>query len=103
MSVGLPYIGINNTTIPELTNNGEVGFIAEGSQEYHVGQSMMVKSTSVKELREQIRKVLNLTKEQRDKLKETNRKFIEERLTRSHMISNWHKYLKSISNEEVSE
>lgn len=99
MSVGLPYIGINNTTIPELTNNGEVGFIAEGSYEYHVGQSMMVKSTSVKEFREQIRKVLNLTKEERDKLKETNRKFISERLSKVKMCHEWHKYLKSISND----
>lgn len=99
-SVGLPYIGINNTTIPELTNNGEVGFIAEGSQEYHVGQSMMVKSTSIEEFRGQIKRVLNLTKEERDQLKETNRKFISERLSRGIMISSWHKYLKSITEVE---
>ena len=99
MSVGIPYIGINNTTIPELTNNGEMGFIAEGSQEYHVGQSMSVKSTSVKEFREQIRKVLNLTKEERDKLKEKYHKYAEENISRGKMISSWHKYLKSISED----
>lgn len=98
-SVGLPYIGINNTTIPELTNNGEVGFIAEGSIKHHPGQSMLVTSTSIKELREQIRKVLDLTKEERDKLKETNRKFIEERLSKVKMCHEWNKYLKSITDD----
>ena len=99
MSVGLPYIGINNTTIPELTNNGEVGFIAKGSIKHHSGQSMVVTSTSIEEFREQIRKVLDLTKEERDKLKETNRKFIEERLSKVKMCHSWHKYLKSISDD----
>ena len=99
MSVGLPYIGINNTTIPELTNDGEVGFIAKGSIKHHPGQSMVVTSTSIEELREQIKKVLDLTKEERDKLKETNRKFVSGRLYKGKMVAEWHKYLKSISDD----
>ncbi len=96
LAVGLPYIGINNTTIPELSNNGEVGFIAKGSQEHHVGQGIRIKSTSVEELREQIRKVLDLSDEERKILKEKYVKYAKDNISRGKMIGAWYKYLKSI-------
>jgi len=97
MSCGLPYVGINNTTIPELTSNGKVGFIAPGSVEHHVGQSMVITTTSIEEMREQCKKVLSLSKEDMGKMKEKNRSYIKDLIPKSKMILEWKHYLESIS------
>lgn len=96
MACGNPYIGSNNTTIPELTNNGEVGFIAPIKLEMHTGLGIKVGITSIEALREQARKVLELTEKEREELKIKNVKFIENQIPLGKCIAEWHKFLKSI-------
>ena len=100
ISTGLPYIGINNTTIPELTNNGEVGFIAPASQEQHVGLGIKLQSTSIENMREQIKKVLALSVDERKKISERYHKYADDHFSRSKMITEWVKYLQSIDTKK---
>lgn len=100
MSVGNPYVGSNNTTIPELTNDGEVGFIAPIMYQAHLGQGLYLGNTTVDELRKQAKKVLDLSEKEMDELRITNRKFIENQMPRGKCISSWYKFLKEIEGDE---
>ena len=102
LAVGNHYIGINNTTVPELTNNGEVGFIAPSDFRFHVGLSISINSTNVETLRKEAKKVLELHKNQDEdkKVRDKNRRFVENRLTSGMCVVKWHKFLGEIEGEK---
>lgn len=100
LAVGNPYIGINNTTIPELSENGKYGFIAPALFGFNVGNGIKVFSTTSEELRKQIEKEYALSTEEREKLKEDYVKYVKENLSLNKCAEEWHKYINEIEGGE---
>lgn len=101
IAVGNPFITLNHTTIPELTDNGKYAFVAEDKGMIYVGQGARVNVTWAKDMQIQAEKVYDLminNKEEYNKLRSSLVQYAK-KFDVKRMVKEWDEYIKHLEGD----
>ena len=96
IAVGNPFVTLNHTTIPELTDDGKYALVADAVMEICVGQGIMVNCTSLERMAEQTKIAYNLCKS--SKFEEYKKGIVNhaKKFDVKRMIREWDEYIEHL-------
>lgn len=99
LAVGNPYVGVANTTLPELSENGKYADMIDSDIEFNVG-GWKIRTCNANKMEKKAEEVYLRNKEGREERSKQGRDYIVTVLNRSKMVGEWVKYLKSLDDSD---